>query len=362
MNRAVDLRKKASPEVQLNLWTEQSVCQDYVAPVVLSKPSPAKPTKVYDTYWKFAAERQEVFFRKLQNTHGPWTNDAILTKYKFTNAYRASDRVSQYLIKNIIYEGKQKTQEVFFRIILFKTFNKIETWELLIKKLGAITYSEYNFDLYDKILSKNLEKRNPIYSAAYIMSSGRSVFGYSKKHRNHLRLIELMMKDEIPERVVELRSMQELFELLRSYPTIGDFLAYQYAIDINYSELTNFSEMEFIVPGPGAKDGIRKCFSDLGGLNEIDIIQMMVDRQNDEFDRLNISFKTLWGRHLQLVDCQNLFCEVGKYSRIAHPEIQGLSNRKRIKQMYVSKSESINYWYPPKWGINHLINSKIDSQ
>ena len=42
---------------------------------------------------------------------------------------------------------------------------------------------------------------------------------------------------------------------LYQYPTIGDFLAYQYITDLNYSTLTNFTEMEFVVPGPGAKHG-----------------------------------------------------------------------------------------------------------
>ena len=93
--------------------------------------SPARPTVVYDTYWRFAAERQAVFFRKLEGGGPPWTDDSIIARHKFTNAYRASDRVSQYLIRNVIYDGDQSVPEVFFRTILFKLFNKIETWELL---------------------------------------------------------------------------------------------------------------------------------------------------------------------------------------------------------------------------------------
>ena len=46
--------------------------------------------------------------------------------------------------------------------------------------------------------------------------------------------------------------MREAFELFKSFPTVGDFLAYQYATDVNYSTVTHFSEMDFVVPGPGA--------------------------------------------------------------------------------------------------------------
>jgi len=96
---------------------------------------------VYDTYWRFAAERQEVFFKRWKNARPPWTSDAILSEYKFTNAYRASDRVSQFLIKDVIYQGEQSEEELFFRTILFKLFNKIETWRLMERMIGALTYS-----------------------------------------------------------------------------------------------------------------------------------------------------------------------------------------------------------------------------
>ncbi|MCI0525851.1 MAG: hypothetical protein L0Y56_00155, partial [Nitrospira sp.] len=97
----------------------------------LSDLSPLVPSEVYNFYWYLATERQNIFFRKLGGSGPPWTNDPILQEYKFTNAYRASDRVSQYLIRNVIYEGDQSPEEVIFRIVLFKVFNKIETWELL---------------------------------------------------------------------------------------------------------------------------------------------------------------------------------------------------------------------------------------
>ncbi len=320
--------------------------------MVVSRLAPAKPTEVFDTYWRFAVERQAIFFRRVHGDAPPWTEDPVLSEFKFTNAYRASDRVSQYLIRNVIYGGDQTPEEVFFRTILFKIFNRISTWELLIEKFGEITYQDFSFKRYDRVLSKAIERGDRLYSAAYIMPSGRSVFGYARKHRTHLRIIERMMEDEVARRIEDASSMQEVFELLLSYPTIGPFLAYQYATDLNYSELTRFDEMHFVVPGPGALDGIRKCFSDLGGLNEVEIIRVVADQQEDQFARLGLSFQSLWGRRLQLVDCQNLFCEVGKYARVAHPEAVGRSQRTRIKQKYRPTRTPIEYFYPPKWNID----------
>ena len=324
-------------------------------PLVFRSLSPARTTVVYETYWRFAAERQEVFFRKLEGREPPWTNDPIIARHKFTNAYRASDRVSQYLIRHVIYEGDQSVSEVFFRTILFKLFNKIETWELLKTNLGTITWEGYAFDQLDGLFSRALASKTRIYSAAYIMPSGSSAFGYRQKHRNHLKLLERMMENEASYRIADAANMRQAFEILRSYSMIGDFLAYQFISDLNYSEICDFSEMEFVVPGPGARDGIHKCFSDLGGLSEPDIITLVTDRQEYEFERLGLGFRSLWGRRLQLIDCQNLFCEVSKYARVMHPDVTGVNDRNRIKQVYRQSGSPIEFWFPPKWGINHLL-------
>ena len=323
-------------------------------PHILNKLAPAKPTVVYDTYWRLAAERQAILFRRLRGDLPPWTNDPILQEYKFTNAYRASDRTSQYLIRNVIYHGDQSPDEVFFRTLLFKFFNRVETWELLTRNFGQISYKDYSYAQYDAALTKAIDGGTTIYSAAYIMpSGGPSSFG--RKHRMHLKLLEQMLQDDLPARLAEASTMGKAFDLLRAYPTIGDFLAYQYVTDLNYSTLLNFSEMDFVVPGPGARDGLRKCFTDLGGLNEAEMIKMVAERQQAEFGRLGIEFFSLWGRPLQLIDCQSLFCEVDKYARVKHPEFAGHTGRMRIKQKYRVTAIPIAHWYPPKWGLNEQI-------
>jgi len=322
---------------------------------------PVKVTEVYDSYWKFAVERQNVFFRRLEGEPEPWTLDPVISVHKFTNAYRASDRVSQYLIRHVIYREDLSAEpaEVIFRILLFKLFNKIETWELLEHTIGEISWRKYDFARYDGVLREAMRAGGRIYSAAYIMPPGGNAFGFAAKHQNHLKLLERMMADELPRQLAEMSRMQDAFELLRSYPTIGDFLAYQFVTDINYSEATRFSESEFVVPGPGARDGLRKCFSDTAGLNEAELIRLVMDRQEREFERLGLNFRSLWSRPLQLIDCQNLFCEVDKFARVAHPSIAGISGRVRIKQKFTKTGPLPLPWYPPKWELNGRISEAM---
>lgn len=63
------------------------------------KPTPRK--EVFDAYWRFAAERLAIFLRRANGEPGPWTGDPILQQYKFCNTFRAADRVSQYLIRDV---------------------------------------------------------------------------------------------------------------------------------------------------------------------------------------------------------------------------------------------------------------------
>lgn len=317
-----------------------------------------KPTPVYDTYWEFAVKRQDIFYNRIEGKAFPWTDDNILKTYKFTNAYRASDRVSQYLIRNVIYkEGNYTPEDKCFRILLFKLFNKIETWEYLENGLGDISARTYNYEKYNELLMEKIKNNERIYSAAYIMPSGKSCFGSEKKHQNNLKLLEYMMETKLSKQIAKAKNLKELYELLLVYPTLGSFLAFQFAIDINYSDLCDYSEMSFVVAGPGAKNGIQKCFGDLKGFKYEDIIKYVSERQEEEFNRRNLKFKSLFGRRLQMIDCQNLFCETDKYARVAHPEFCGLNDRKRIKQQYIKRDlDKINYFYPPKWGINDKIN------
>ncbi|MGD2118136.1 MAG: putative DNA base hypermodification protein [Chromatiales bacterium] len=309
-----------------------------------------KPTEVFDAYWYFAAERQRIFQLRRNNHPGPWTNDRILQTYKFTNAYRLLDRVSQFLIRNVIGSGEYKPNDLFFRIILFKLFNKIETWELLEGKLGEITWQSYDFKRYDCILSNALMDGQKIYSAAYIMPSGLSAFGSKRKHRNHLYLLELMMKTGLPSKISNSRSMHEAYNLLISYPTIGKFLSYQLITDINYSELTDFKETEFVIAGPGACEGIRKSFENFENITPEEVVRIVTDFQNEEFEERGLCFDRIPQRPLQYIDCQNLFCEIDKYSRVAFPMLKGKTGRVKIKQKFKQNNKPIQYMLPPKWG------------
>lgn len=304
---------------------------------------------VYRAYWRLAANRQQIFHSRLLGASAPWTDDPILREYKFCNAYRASDRVSQYLIREVIYDGAERAPEdVLLRVVLFRLFSKEATWEGLRRAVGEVELATFEADRYAAALEK-ARADGPIYTAAFILAA-HDAYGEPSKHRNHLRLVEHMLDSGLPRRVARARSLREVYEALIEYPLIGPFMGYQLAIDLNYSELVDFSESEFTVPGPGALRGLRKVFSDFGGLTPVELTMWMVDRQKEELADTSPPWQDLFGRRLQAIDCQNLFCETDKYSRVAFPELR--SERSRIKARFAPSAALPTPAYPPKWGLS----------
>jgi len=96
----------------------------------------------------------------------------VVRSYKFTNTYRAADRVSQYLIRQVIADESRSAADTFFRVLLFKLFNRIETWELLVEKVGNPCVAGFDIARYDQVLSDSFARGERLYSAAYIMPSG----------------------------------------------------------------------------------------------------------------------------------------------------------------------------------------------
>lgn len=348
---AVDSSPQAADQLPLADLVDAGPAEprEPVPPIVISG-QPLEPTPVFDTYWQFASARQALYEARLRRQAAPWTGDPILRRHRFTNCFRAADRVSQFLISQVIYQGPQDPSEIVFRTLLFKVFNRIPTWQRLEAAFGEVSWREYDYARYERVLTAAFTSRERLYSAAYVVPP--PAFGESRKHANHLRLLELMMSGGVAGRIDSAGSLRGGFEVLRSYPTIGDFLAYQYLIDLNYSPVLDYDEMEFVVPGPGARDGIRKCFGRSADGIEADVIRHMADHQEENFSRLGLRFSGLRGRRLQLIDCQNLFCEVDKYARVAHPDVQGISGRTRIKQSFHPVAEPVPAWFPPKWDIN----------
>lgn len=307
---------------------------------------------VYELYWTFASRRQAAFEARLNGQSQPWTTDPILQVYKFCNVFRAADRVSQYMIRDVAYRQDAETtaRDRVFQITAFRTFSNIATWESVTDELGGAPRLDHlRSGAFERALDRVKSNNGGLYTGAFILCANKA-FGFDEKHRNHVALFKHMfLENACAERVLQAPSLEAVVELLQSFPLMGPFMAYQTAIDLNYSELLDFSENDYTQAGPGALRGLKKAFIDLGDFSPADTILWMVDRQEEEFRRLELPFSGLFGRALHGIDCQGLFCELDKYCREAVPTLA--SARSRIKAKYSGTEGDIALFFPPKWQL-----------
>lgn len=321
------------------------------------------PNENFSYYLYWICERQNIFWKKYNGGKAPWSSDPVFQEGKFCNVYRCLDRVSQYLLKNIIYNGKDyEPEDMFFRILLFKHFNKIETWDALMKEFGDITYNT-GFENIAKFLDELLAEGETIYGSAYIINCCFYQFPEYKhivglpKHRAHFRIFE----DEIFENghiydFLNASSLEELFWTFRRMRIYGDFTAQQYAIDLNYSTLFDFDENDFVITGPGSIRGIERTFGKHKNMDYVGVIkwvqQNFTELMADFEKEINMEFVPLPNRLPTLIDLQSCFCETDKYLRGSGIETEGVKVKgQRIKTKYEPKPTKIEYTFPPKWGI-----------
>ncbi len=313
------------------------------------KRQPTPRPHVYELYWRFAAERQSIFEKRLQGLPAPWTDNEVLKTYKFCNVFRATDRVSQYLIKGIIYPDTRPSREdLLFQIVAFRLFSRESTWEGLKRLLGrAPVIDDLASGGFEKAILILKETQSPVYTNAFILCAN-DAYGQGSKVLNHVELLkDMFLYHDMADDLRNASGLRHVFDLLRAYPLYGNFMSYQTAIDLNYSDYINFDEDDFVKAGPGALRGINKCFETLGDYTPDEVILWMVKHQDEEFKRLGLSFHGLFGRKIHAIDAQGLFCETDKYTRAVMPELK--SARVRIKQKFAPQSRPTRIYLPPKW-------------
>lgn len=345
---------------------------------------------IFEYYFRFAIERMRVFYRRLEGVpllvgepepYEAWSEDTVLQSYKFTNCYRYLDRISQDCLRragrpDLHMEFSQHSRvdltdprEVFFRVMLYKWFNREEPWTALVQALGEVP-SVKSFDVrhYTEILNEHRARGGKIFTSAYMTTGVPTWFCDSSiKHENVFRLLKAWLDAGVPEQLLVAKDqaaahMCLMYDVERSkrsdtgekWPMMGDFLAYQYLTDLEYTGVFSWERDTHVWPGPGSARGLRKAFSDLGGQTMSQILTTIWVDQEELFPEwAGEAFPYLRNKngspiYLGKIDIQNLFCEFDKWARVAFPEYGGGKPKQRFRQ----DSRRIPYIFPAGWNVD----------
>jgi hypothetical protein len=276
---------------------------------------------VEDCFWQFIVERQNIWYKRfVLKEQWPWTADEALQTVFFTNVYRELDKGTIYLMDNIIDRGTPEQE--LFEILLYRQFNNRDTYQLL-RDSGREFGDFEDWKRWRNVLRIDKTLGASPFTKAH-MTSGVKHGGFLDKLSNICWLLNKLwtQKEEIYEKVMSAKSLEDQCRRVQSLDGFGPFLAYEVVTDLGYSpRLKKFSEDDWANPGPGCRRGID-ALCKAGVLSSpvtyLDVIKALRWNQKEFFREFGIKFPNvayLEGKELSLRNIEHSLCEFSKYLR-----------------------------------------------
>lgn len=268
-------------------------------------------------YW--ALERERIRKNKEAMLSPPWTDDPILQKYRFCNVRRRDDRVSKWLIGNVLdfyYD--------FDDLMVFIKWTALCRWvnwpptlgDLLVGGAGDyVTYDQIDLKAIGKFIDDRCSTGEKAWTGAYMVRAPSK-----KKYPGTTKgqfVAETVVGELDNYRATLLsafshKSAEIVWEALVSVPNWGSFMAGQVVADWTYCGLLGeaYDLNTWAPQGPGSRRGFNRL---LGRplYQKIDkeewLEQLQTWRCALEFEGIS---------DVNLMDLQNCLCEVDKYLRV----------------------------------------------
>lgn len=284
-----------------------------------------------DPLFEWVTKREAIRQRRVEGAPPPWTDDEILSSYRFCNVRREDDRVTRWIDTNVRrrYEGHD---HLWFMLCACRQLNYVGT---LVDLIGDVTqrFEDRRYPgawpddpIFSPVkMSLALEDRalrgQQVFTGAYIVTApatkgakkttfvAMEVLGALWRDRQ--KLARFFQAEEEP-------SLQRAHAALTSYLGWGPFLAYQAIVDMVYCpDLLAFAADRFTwaAAGPGTIRGLNRVNG-----RPVDA-PLSQERARDEILAIYPLIEPATGVHLDdLSDVPNVLCETDKYLRTRNGE------------------------------------------
>ena len=269
-----------------------------------------------------AIRKRHAIGRLLDN--GAYTKDPILATYRFCNVRRRHDRVSQWLIGNVLCSGPPPGD--LFNFLLFSAWCRWVNWPPTIKAvIDANLYPHVERVDWAKIgrFVDKLGRTEKVWTGAYMIRAPKQK-GAKKGLFIAREVIGKHLKKALP-RIGELlaadnATYQSVHAALCEVPNFGSFMAGQVAGDWTYTPwLSNAPDLKTWAPmGPGSVRGFNRIVGNekLSKRPPADLWeeklgvwrQRIIKRLGPEYEDLTA------------LDVQNILCETDKFLRVKNGE------------------------------------------
>jgi len=268
-----------------------------------------------DRYCYWQVERENIRLQKeVSKLPPPWTNDPILREFKFCQVFREDDRTTRWF-KTHIREPLYYSEDVLMATVIFRWFNLIGTGRTLLEHDLLC-----NWDREKAI--KEITKQSKWVTGAYIIKTPNGM----DKVTGVSECISHMWNDRkfLINKIYQKKSLETTWNLLRDYPYMGPFMAYEVVTDLRHTYLLNGAEdvLTWANAGPGAMRGLNRLTGrELGySKRSHDWVGEMKELYKEVQTKLPVHILNRNEMAYEMREIEGGLCEFDKYSRILKGE------------------------------------------
>ena len=282
-------------------------------------------------YWQI--EREKIRFKKENlGEDPPWTDDPILQEFKFCQVFREDDRTTRWFAKHIR-EPLRDDPKVLMATVIFRWFNLINTGRTLLEHDLLLNWDR-------KKAIEEITKQPKWITGSYIIKTPNrmdKVTGVAEcishmwSDRNYLisALLTCVANEE--------SSLEDTWNLLRDYPYMGPFMAYEVVTDLRWTHFLENADdiLTWANAGPGAMRGLNRLTG-----RDLSFSQRSHDwnkEMNDLYEVMTKESPRIWFNRKDLPyemrEIEGGLCEFDKYSRILKGEGRTRSIYKYNKEL-----------------------------
>ncbi|MDQ8732142.1 nucleotide kinase domain-containing protein [Bradyrhizobium sp. LHD-71] len=269
----------------------------------------------YAPLWYWVREREHVRIRKDRGDARPWTDDPILSTYRFCNVRREDDRVTVWVRDNIR-KPYADHPHLWFMLCIARQINWPPTLShLMASEAWPATDNADPCPAIARELNEWQARGEKVYTGAYMISAP-STKGTSKQ----AYIAETVCGGLWARRALfsqwQDATLQRTHELVTRSNGWGQFMAYQAVVDMRFTSLLDHAadRETWAAAGPGTIRGLNRLhgraidcrLSQAQALSEMRAIYRVVRNET--------------GVEMDFSDVPNILCETDKYLRVKNRE------------------------------------------
>ncbi len=265
-----------------------------------------KEMDIPDIFLYWIKERESIRIKKERGDPKPWTDDEILSRFRFCNVVRMEDKVSRWLY-NHWYKTNYNHKNMVVACCLARFINKPES-------LQSIGFpSKWEPEMIKKTLREIKAEGVTVFNSAYIVRGNdgddkiASVVDYYCQP-----LIDYPLD-------INRDSMQETHQALCDRHGFGSFMAGQVVADMRWAIKGNWRDRNSWAPyGPGSLRGMNRFHGrPVDSLKDKNnFLEELREYRDFCYENLPDSITD----KLELMDLQNTLCECDKFLRCLFSE------------------------------------------